>query len=54
MSLMIPGGLRRLLDGLHVVGLARGQAGLEQLAGEADDPVERVRSSWDMLARNRT
>lgn len=32
---------RRLLDGLHVVGLARGQTGLEQLAGEADDPVER-------------
>ena len=32
---------RRLLDGLHVVGLARGQAGFQQLAGKTDDPVER-------------
>ena len=32
---------RRFLDGLHVVGLARGQAGFQQLAGKTDDPVER-------------
>ncbi len=32
---------RRLLDGLHVVGLARREAGLEQLAGKTDDAVER-------------
>ena len=32
---------RRLLYGLHVVGLTRCQAGFEQLAGEADDAVER-------------